>query len=289
MARLGAATHLKIQLGCFGGPRPGLLAMTNKRRQAFKLTLMGRRACPERNGCGLDFYVLCAVRAHDFGVRTKTVLVTGFEPFGGETINPSQEIARMLHGKVIAGRTVVGAVLPCVFGDSRRELNWLLRRVRPELVIAVGQAGGRAEITPERVAINVDDARIPDNAGAEPIDRPIVRGGPAAYWSTLPVKAIVAALRKKGIPASVSQTAGTFVCNHVFYGLMHALSGDAARKGTLGRRVRGGLIHVPFLPEQTQPPLPSLSLEMMVDAIETAVAVALRGAEKTKIRGGALH
>ena len=211
----------------------------------------------------------------------KTVLVTGFEPFGGEKINPSQEIARQLNGRVIAGRRVIGRILPCVFGAANAELRRILRETSPELVIAVGQAGGRAEITPERVAINVDDARIADNAGAQPVDAPVVARGPAAYWSTLPVKAIVAALRAHEIPAAVSQTAGTFVCNHVFYGLMHALR---SRRG-----VRGGFIHVPLLPEQAKKGQPSLSQQVMIEAIALAVAVAVRTRRDRREPGGQTH
>lgn len=214
-------------------------------------------------------------------MKTKTVLVTGFEPFDGEEINPSAEIARALDGRVVAGRRVVGAVLPCMFGASSAELKQLLRAVRPELVVGVGQAGGRAEITPERVAINVDDARIADNAGAQPIDVPVARGGPAAYWSTLPIKAIVAALRAHGIPASVSQTAGTFVCNHVFYGLMRAL---ARRKG-----VRGGFVHVPFLPAQAARGQPSIELETMIAAIALTVEVSLTTRRDVRVIGGRTH
>jgi pyroglutamyl-peptidase len=205
----------------------------------------------------------------------RPVLVTGFEPFGGETVNPSAEIARQLHGAEIAGHRVEGVLLPCVFGESLAELRQHLRRVRPALVVCVGQAGGRAEITPERVAINVDDARIADNAGRQPVDRPVVRGGPAAYWSTLPIKAIVAALRARGLPAAVSQTAGTYVCNHVFYGLMHALR---RRRG-----VRGGFIHVPFLPAQGRPSLP---LETMIQGVELAIATALRTRRDRREAGG---
>ncbi len=211
----------------------------------------------------------------------KTVLITGFEPFGGEKINPSQEIARQLNGRVIAGRRVIGRILPCVFGAANAELRRILRETSPELVIAVGQAGGRAEITPERVAINVDDARIADNAGAQPVDAPVVARGPAAYWSTLPVKAIVAALRAHEIPAAVSQTAGTFVCNHVFYGLMHALR---SRRG-----VRGGFIHVPLLPEQAKKGQPSLSQQVMIEAIALAVAVAVRTRRDRREPGGQTH
>jgi len=211
----------------------------------------------------------------------KTVLLTGFEPFGGESINPSGEIARQLHGTVIARHEVVGALLPCVFGAAITELKKQIRATRPALIICVGQAGGRAEVTPERVAINVDDARLPDNAGRQPVDRPVVRGGPAAYWSTLPVKVMVAELRRREIPAAVSQTAGTFVCNHVFYGLMHEL-----RKQ---KKVRGGFIHVPFLPEQAKAGQPSLTLETMAEAIGAAVAAALKTRRDVRSAGGATH
>ncbi len=200
----------------------------------------------------------------------KCVLVTGFEPFGGDARNPSQDIARALDGREIAGRKVIGAVLPCAFGESRQELIRLLRAHEPSLVVCVGLASGRAEITPERVAINVDDARIADNAGAQPIDAPVIRSGPAAYWSRLPIKAIVAALRAKHIPASVSQTAGTFVCNHVFYGLMHAIRWQ--------RTVRGGFIHVPD--EKTLP------LATMVDGMALAVEVSLARTRDVRHGGG---
>lgn len=211
----------------------------------------------------------------------KTVLLTGFEPFGGETINPSGEIARQLHGAVIGGHRVAGTLLPCVFGAAITELKKQIRATKPALVVCVGQAGGRAEITPERVAINVDDARMADNAGRQPVDRPIVRGGPAAYWSTLPVKAITAELRRRGVPATVSQTAGTFVCNHAFYGLMHELRQQ--------RKVRGGFIHVPFLPEQAPAGRPSLSLDTMTAAIAAAIAVALKIRRDIRVAGGTTH
>ncbi len=210
--------------------------------------------------------------------ETRKVLLTGFEPFGGESINPSGEIVRLLHGTVIGGHRVTGALLPCVFGAAISELKNQIRATKPALVICIGQAGGRAGITPERVAINVDDARIADNAGRRPVDRPVARGGPAAYWSTLPIKAIVQQLRHRGIPAVVSQTAGTFVCNHVFYGLMHELRGR--------KKIRGGFIHVPFLPEQTKE-MPSLPLEAMIQGIKVAVETALRVKRDIRIAGGA--
>lgn len=211
----------------------------------------------------------------------KTVLLTGFEPFDGETMNPSAEIARQLHGTTIGGHRVVGALLPCVFGAAITELKKQIRAAKPALVICLGQAGGRAEITPERVALNVDDARIPDNAGRQPVDRPVVRGGPAAYWSTLPIKAITAELRRRGVPAAVSQTAGTFVCNHVFYGLLHELRRQ--------KKVRGGFMHVPFLPEQAAHGQPSLPLETMTRAVTLAVATALRVKRDPRTVGGTTY
>ncbi len=210
----------------------------------------------------------------------KKVLLTGFEPFGGEALNPSEEIARQLNGAVIARHEVAGALLPCVFGAALRELKRQLKRHEPVLVVCVGQAGGRAAITPERVAINVDDARIADNAGQQPIDKPVVKDGPAAYWSTLPIKAIVQELRKRDIPAAVSQTAGTYVCNHVFYGLMHELAQRDAG-------ARGGFIHVPYLPEQAKDNQPSLPFEKMVQGINVAIATALAYRRDVKASGGA--
>jgi len=141
----------------------------------------------------------------------QTVLVTGFEPFGGETLNPSWEVVKQLDGSIIGSGLVVARQLPCVFGESLRVLDAAIDELNPSLVLAIGQAGGRSDITVERVAINVDDARIPDNRKQQPVDRPIVADGPAAWFSTLPIKAMVEGMREAGIPASVSQTAGTFV------------------------------------------------------------------------------
>lgn len=213
--------------------------------------------------------------------RTPAILLTGFEPFGGDDFNPSAEIARHLHDVNLAGHHVTAALLPCVFGAATRELRAALRRVRPTLVVCLGLAGGRSEVTPERVAINIDDARIPDNAGRKPVDRTIVKGGPAAYWSTLPVKAIVAALRAREIPAAVSQTAGTFVCNHVFYALMHELRRT--------QTVRGGFIHVPYAREHAPEGAPALSLGVLTDAIATALETAVRTKRDRKIAGGQTH
>jgi pyroglutamyl-peptidase len=208
----------------------------------------------------------------------KNILLTGFEPFGGQSVNPSEEIAREINDATIARHKIVGALLPCVFGAAIKELKHQIKLHDPEVVICLGQAGGRAEVTPERVAINLDDARIPDNAGQQPIDRPVVKEGPAAYFSTLPIKAIVHELRRREIPAAVSQTAGTFVCNHVFYGLMHELA--LHRPG-----VRGGFIHVPFVPEQTTTE-PHLPFEVMTEAVRVAIATTVEYRRDLRSSGG---
>ena len=213
----------------------------------------------------------------------KTVLLTGFEPFAGAAINPSWEAVRQLDGWSGDGFIVVARELPCVFGDAAEALRGFVDALRPDLVIAVGQAGGRPEISVERIAINVDDARIPDNAGRQPVDVPIVADGPAAWFTTLPIKAIVAAIRARGIKAGVSQTAGTFVCNHLFYALMHHLRGQA---------VKAGFIHVPFLPEQAAAwpePAPAMTLEDIVTALRVAVEVALSTDADVLEAGGATH
>jgi pyroglutamyl-peptidase len=211
------------------------------------------------------------------------VLVTGFEPFGGETVNPSWQVAEALHGEVVASHAVEAGRLPCVFGAARAALVAAIERTQPALVLALGQAAGRSDFSLERVAINVDDARIADNAGARPIDEPVIDGAPAAYFSSLPIKAIVAALRGAGLPASVSQSAGTFVCNHVFFGLMHEL---AARPP-----LRGGFMHVPLLPEQAaRAPLapPSLPLATLIAGTRIALATALEAAHDLKLGGGTI-
>jgi len=215
---------------------------------------------------------------------TPTILLTGFEPFGGETVNPSWEVARRLDGERVGGvggARIVARALPCVFGRSLGVLDEALADLRPVLVLALGQAGGRCDLSLERVAINVDDARIADNAGALPIDEAVVEGGPAAYFSSLPIKAMVAGLRAAGYPASVSQTAGTFVCNHVFYGLQHRLAGS---------EVRGGFMHIPYLPEQAvrHPGQPSLPLNTLVSGIGVALALAMAHRQDLRLGGGAI-
>ncbi len=210
----------------------------------------------------------------------RPIIVSGFEPFGGASVNPSAEVARALHGRTIGGVRVVGVVLPCVFGSSIETLKAAIAQHAPQLVLALGQATGRAGFTPERVAINLDDARIADNAGAQPIDRPVVPRGAAARFTTLPVKAMVAALQAAGYPAEVSFSAGSFVCNHVFYGLQHALRGQ--------RGVRSGFMHLCCLPEQAAPGTPSLPLESMIDGTALALAAALAARDDRGRPGGRL-
>ena len=152
------------------------------------------------------------------------ILLTGFEPFGGDVVNPSWEIARTLDGTTVAGAQVVACLLPCVFGRAPQVLQQALAQGQWALVVALGMAGSRTGLSFERIAINLDDAPIPDNAGQQPVDVAVFQGGPAAYFSTLPVKRMVDAVRAAGIAADTSHTAGTFVCNHVFYQLMHMLA-----------------------------------------------------------------
>jgi pyroglutamyl-peptidase len=208
-------------------------------------------------------------------------LVTGFAPFGGEAINPSQQIVTALHDTIIAGHRIAGAALPTEFAASLPALAQLIERYDPALVLALGQAGGRAEISLERVAINLIDARIPDNAGAQPVDVAVVDNAPNAYFSTLPVKAMLARLCAENIPAALSHTAGTFVCNQVFFGLAHLLE-------TRYPQVRGGFVHVPYLPEQAaqHAGTPSLALNKMIEAVQLCLEVALTTAEDVHYPAG---
>ena len=209
------------------------------------------------------------------------ILVTGFEPFDGDPLNPSWLIAQALHGQRVHGTRVQAVQLPCAFDAALPALHRALRAHQPGLVLALGQAG-RQVISIERVAINVNDARIPDNAGNQPVDQPVRPGAPAAYFSTLPIKAMTRALRRAGMAAEVSQTAGTFVCNHVFFGLMHALR---RRPG-----VRGGFVHVPMLPEQAaaRGGPPGMPLQTQIDAVRLALKTALATQRDLRVAGGAL-
>lgn len=199
-------------------------------------------------------------------------LVTGFEPFGGERVNPSMEAVRRLPPR-LGELDIATRILPTVFGLAAARLEAALDEIAADLVLCVGEAGGRAELSLERVAVNIEDARIADNDGNRPIDRPVVAGGPAAYFATLPLKPALAALMQQGLPAAVSQSAGTFVCNSVFYSLMHRAAAQPAC-------LRAGLLHVPYLPEQAaaHPGAPSMALGDIRRAVEIVLRVAAEDA-----------
>ena len=210
------------------------------------------------------------------------VLITGFDPFGGEKINPALEAVKKLPD-TIAGAEIIKLEIPTVFRKSLEKIEENITKHNPDIVISIGQAGGRAEITPERVAINIDDARIPDNEAKQPIDIPIFEDGENAYFSNLPIKAMVKETKEGGIPASISNTAGTFVCNHVMYGILYM----AAKKYP---NIRGGFIHVPYIPSQVldKPNTPSMSLEDIAKGLELCVKAAVTNTEDVKSVGGTI-
>ena len=215
---------------------------------------------------------------------TTSVLLTGFEPFDGERINPSAEIARALDGEIVREHRIASAILPVAFASTRPMLEALLDAHRPALVIATGQAGGRSELSIERIAANLVDARIPDADGAQPIDVRVIDDAPDAYFSTLPVKAILERMRRLGIPAALSQTAGAYVCNQAFFVLAHLVA-------TRHRETRAGFVHVPWLPEQAarHPGQPSVALETMVEGVRAAIDVALSTHTDRRFAGGETH
>lgn len=210
------------------------------------------------------------------------VLVTGFEPFGGEALNPSAEICNRLP-RSIAGMRVETCLVPCEFRHSIEVVAEAIDRHRPLLVLSLGQAGGRSRLGVERVAINVDDARIEDNAGERPIDEPIASNGPPAYFATLPIKAMVAAMHAAGVPAEVSNSAGTYVCNHLMYGVLHFIAAS-------GADARAGFIHVPYAEEQVldKPGAAAMAIATMVRGVEVAIAAAVAHRVDLAIAGGAL-
>lgn len=225
---------------------------------------------------------------------SRTVLLTGFDPFGGETVNPSWEAVRRLQGTMLAGHRIETAMLPTAFVRGASALLDALDRYRPALTLCVGQAGGRSHLSFERVAINTIDARIADNDGARPIDIPCVADAPAAYFASVPIKAMRAAVDAADIPVEVSNTAGTFVCNHVFYMLMHALA--AENEPVRDRRVggvhpRGGFVHVPYIEEQArrQGSTAFMRIETMTAGLRIAIATALRTEQDILDGAGATH
>ena len=212
----------------------------------------------------------------------KKVLITGFDPFGGEKINPALEAVKNLKDE-IAGAKVIKVEIPTVFRKSLEELEKLITEHNPDIVICIGQAGGRFDITPERVAINMDDARIKDNEGNQPLDLPIFEDGENAYFSNLPIKAMVKEMQEGGIPASVSNTAGTFVCNHIMYGLLYMIDKKF-------NNIKGGFIHVPFIPSQVvdKKNAPSMSLENITKGLECAIKAAVENDSDIKAVGGTI-
>lgn len=213
----------------------------------------------------------------------RSILITGFAPFGGERTNPSWEIAKALP-KTIAGFRLETLRVPTEFGKAIAVTSKAIDTLNPAIVLCLGQAGGRAKMSVERIAINLDDAAIADNAGVQMIDEAIDRNAPAAYFCTLPVKAMVAAMAEAKIPAEVSNSAGTFVCNHLLFGVLHHLAVNEPK-------TRAGFIHVPFLPSQVvdKPALPSMSLETMVQGVRAAIMAAIKTKTDAKLVGGKTH
>lgn len=194
------------------------------------------------------------------------ILITAFEPFQQEPVNATMEALALLPESA-SGHTLIKRVLPVAFGTAITAIQGLVEELTPDAVICMGQATGRSDVTPERVAINVSDARIPDNVGNQPKDAPIREDGPAAYFSTLPVREMIAAMKERGVPASLSNTAGTFVCNNLMYGLMDHLA-------RTGRHIPAGFIHIPATPGQAvERPSPSLAPETVAKGILAAISV----------------
>lgn len=213
------------------------------------------------------------------------ILVTGFDPFGGEPINPALEAVKGL-ADTISGAEIIKLEIPTVFGKSAEVVKKAILEHQPDVVLNIGQAGGRFAPSPERVAINVDDARIPDNEGNQPVDEVIQADGEPAYFTQLPIKAMVATMKEAGFPAAVSNTAGTFVCNHIMYQVQYMIDKEFPN-------MTGGFIHVPFIPEQVvdKAGQPYMSLTDITKSLEKAIEaiVAYAGKEDMKAIGGAIH
>ena len=193
----------------------------------------------------------------------KKLLITGFDPFGSETVNPSWEAVRLLPEEIGACR-LTRLQIPTVFGRAAETVLAASEKLQPDVILCIGQAGGRSGITPEVVGINLREARLPDNAGNQPTDVPVVENGPAAYFATVPVRAMVKAVNDAGISAALSYSAGTFVCNDVLYSLLHHYHGTATKVG---------FVHVPFLPEQAKENVPTMALEQIAAALTAAISV----------------
>ena len=208
----------------------------------------------------------------------KKILITGFEPFGGASVNPALEAVKQLAEAKLEGGEIVVCEVPVTRYESVDTVIAAIETHQPDFVITVGQAGGRAGITPERVAINVDDFRIADNGGNQPIDEPVVVDGPDAYFTTLPIKAITRTLQEHGIPCQVSNTAGTFVCNHLFYGVQHYLS---------GKNIGHGFVHIPLLPAQdTTGNQATMSLDVIVEGLRLVAQATIDNKQDVAIGAG---
>lgn len=211
------------------------------------------------------------------------ILLTAFEPFGGESINPAMEAVKLVSDEIL-GAEIVKCYAPVVFKRSIDVVLAAMETERPDAVLCVGQAGGREGVTPERVAINIDDARVPDNEGNRPIDEAVYRDGKNAYFASLPVKAMVRAIQEAGIPSALSNSAGTYVCNHLMYGVLYNIE-----KSYPG--MRGGFIHVPYIPEQLsgRPGIASLPLSEIVRALEAALSAIIENKADISAALGAEH
>ncbi|MGX6979790.1 pyroglutamyl-peptidase I [Vagococcus elongatus] len=211
------------------------------------------------------------------------ILVTGFDPFGGEPVNPAIESVKRLP-EIINGAQIITLEIPTVVKKSLAKIEEAVAKHNPDVILSVGQAGGRPDIIVERIGINVDDCRIPDNEGNQPIDEPVCEDGPAAYFVNLPIKAMVANIRAGNIPASISNTAGTFICNHVTYGVQHLVQTKFPGK-------RSGFIHIPFLPEQVidKNGIPSMSLDVIVEGLVYAIEAIVDNDTDIKMTGGTTH
>lgn len=209
---------------------------------------------------------ISGISVHRKGIKTiMKILVTGFDPFGGESVNPALETVKSLPD-TIAGAQIIRLKVPTVRHKSLQVIADAVAAHDPDVIVSVGQAGGRANITVERIGINVDDFPMADNEGNQPVDEPVFADGPDAYFVTLPIKAMVEAVREKKIPASVSNSAGTFVCNHVTYGVCHLLATRYPGK-------KSGFIHIPYLPCQVveKKNTPSMSQDMLTEGITAAI------------------
>lgn len=210
------------------------------------------------------------------------ILVTGFDPFGGEKINPAIEAVKCLPD-TIQGANIIKLEIPTVCHKSLQVIEEAIQKYDPDVILSIGQAGGRSNLTVERIGINCDDCRIPDNEGNQIIDEPVFKDGPDAYFVNVPIKAMVEYIHKAGIPAAVSNSAGTFVCNHVTYGVRHMIETKYLGK-------RSGFIHIPYLPSQVidKKEMPSMQLEVIVKGIEAAITAIVEVKEDVKTTGGTI-